>query len=480
METYRIRYLGGRNPARAIQLVREFMGVGLHAAKQLVETRAVILDNVSAAEARRVADRFTRIGAEVEVERTWQHLYAYAPQHNDRGDQPITRLRVGELEIAVDRGQLGALALGEPQPIVDGQARAWIEHWARAGLQVTDSEIAVLEAVSARDLQLEAELRERPDDVDAHLIYGDWLQAQGDVRGQLVLLQHAQTQTHDRAAVAELRTREQQLLRRHASHLFGPLRPFADVITIRWSLGFIDAAFVGAVGRRGAVAGLLKLLDELLRLPVAARLQSLGLTNALLQQSQLESLLCSSEVVACLRELELGDHLRNHLGNPGAIESELPLPSFGRLWTHLRKLRKLTLHGDHPPLRALHSRTLEHLELHMLALPHDMPEPFVDGRLPQLRTLTLDLPSAEQVSPAAFANLLALPEFDGVTELILQLPNDPIPHALAGVLASIPRLAGLELLDLSRCIADARAMELIVDARDRSRLPDGLRLPRAC
>src|SRR5690606_9249809 len=112
----------------------------------------------------------------------------------------------------------------------------------------------------------------------------------------------------------------------------------------------------------GAVAGLLKLLDELLRLPVAARLQSLGLTNALLQQSQLESLLCSSEVVACLRELELGDHLRN----PGTIESELPLPSFGRLWTHLRKLRKLTLHGEHPPLRALHSRTLEHLELHML------------------------------------------------------------------------------------------------------------------
>lgn len=477
METHRIRYIDGRSRMSAIELVREFVGVGLRAAKEVVETRGIILDNVSAAEARRVAERFAMIGAEVEVERVWEHVYAYAPGHPQRGDQPLSRLRAGELELVVDHGPLGAIEHGDPQRFVNelltrARANAQLERWAADGLQLANSELGVLEAVSERDATLEAELRERPDDVETHLIYGDWLQSRGDPRGQLVQLQHAIANAPSRAVEAELRVRERQLMREHGGHLFGPLRPIADAVVVRWSLGFIDTAFVGAVGGASPVAGLMQVLHDLLRLPIAARTRSLGLTSALLRRPQLESLLCSSDVVASLRELELGDHL---LG-PGSARSE-PMPGFGRLWSHLRKLRKLKLHCDRPPLRSLYSETLEHLALHVLSLPDTLAEPFVDGRLPRLRTLTLDLASADRISPATFANLLALPEFDGVTELNLQLPNHLIPHALANTFASIPRLASLELLDLSRCVVDAPAMHAIVDARDRGRLPDGLRLP---
>lgn len=471
METFRIRYLHGANPVSAIQLVREFMGIGRRDAKEVVETRGLILDRVSSAEVRRIVRRFAEIGAQVEVERTWRHVLAFNPDDPTRGEQPIQRLRAGELELAFDEGRLGELEPGEPELFTDEaltQRRviAQLERWTAAGLSLADSEIAALEAVSERDLGLEASLREHPDDVEAHLIYGDWLQARGDPRGQLIALQHAVAQASNGDGRI-LAAREREFRARHLGHLFGPLRSLADTLALRWSLGFLDAAFVGASSIERALYGPFEILAALLRLPIAARMTSLGLTSSLVHRHGLERLLCDSEVVACLRELELGDHL--------AAERRLT-PSFSRLWPHLRKLRKLTIHGDQPPLRALHSPTLEHLALHMRGLPDNFPERFVAGRLPELRTLTLDFLDAEAISPGVFADLLALPELDGITQLILRLP-DPLPYDLAAVFGGIPRLSSLAVLDLSGCRAGRLTMRALLDARDRGRLPDGMLLP---
>ena len=45
-------------------------------------------------------------------------------------------------------------------------------------------------ATTASNPELEAAILEAPDNVDAYLVYGDWLQAQGDPRGELMALQH--------------------------------------------------------------------------------------------------------------------------------------------------------------------------------------------------------------------------------------------------------------------------------------------------
>ncbi|KIG11721.1 WGR domain protein [Enhygromyxa salina] len=490
METYRIRYVSGDNPAPALELVCNFMGVGLREARELVGTRGVILDNVSAAEARRVTERFAAIGAEVEVEPIWRRVYAYDPRDPARADQVIQRLRAGAGELVIDEGQLGALVEGEPQLFADKrltERRLLVEldRWRARGLQLADSEIQIVEALSERDLALETALRNNPDDVAAHLIYGDLLQTRGDARGQLIALQHARSLACG-TKLTQLEARERDLLARHASHLFGPLRSVAQAVVVRWSLGFIDAAFIG-VGRGRAILAPLQALSDLLRLPIAARMTSLGVTSALLSRAQLEPVLCSSEVVACLRELELGDHVADAgfalPARPEPAPSRRQLgsarehPSLTRLWSHLRKLEKLILHSDQPPLHELHSPTLEHLELHMNGLRESSSRRFVPGRLPRLRTLALEFANADRVSPAAFADLLALPELDGVTEVTLRLPNNPIPFALADVLASIPRLATLASLDLSRCVVDERAMQAITHARDRGRLPNGLLMP---
>ena len=517
METYRIRYIDGPELGAALELVREFTGVGLRAAKEIVETRGVILDDVSAAEARRLREHFAAIGAEVEVEQTWRYVYAFDPDDPARGDQTIARVRAGPRELGLDVGNLGAMyAVRDPwttnvtaharegglltrndhppssvQRFAEDAARdrrldAQLERWRAEGRALAASEIEVLEAVSARDPALEARLREDPGDAANHLIYGDWLQSRGDPRGALVTLQRAVSEADpgDHRASRELRARELEYRKRHLSHLFGPLRRVADEVVETWSLGFIDAAFVGA-GRHRANTSPLSTLRDLLRLPIAARLRKLGLTTRLLRREAVEAILCESEVVAWLRELELGDQIR--------ADGPSPLV-FRWLWSHLPRLRKLTLRSDRPPLRSLHSASLEHLELYMLGLPNtaivteittDGPGPgdshphhFVAGRLPRLRTLSLGFETTQDMSPAAFAALLSLPEFDGVSALNLRLPrHQAMPVGVAEILASIPRLSALEVLDLSGCSVDARGMAAIEHARGRGYLPEDTRLP---
>ena len=398
METYRIRYVGGVAPASAIALVRELVGVGLRAAKELVDTRGVLLANVSAAEARVIEGRFIEIGAEVEVE------------PND-----------------------------SPNP--------------------ADAEMARLEEVSARDRSMEAELRERPDDVAAHLIYGDWLQARGDPRGELVMLQHACEQATESNARAELRAREQEFRRQHLGHLFGPLHELADALVVRWSRGFIDAAFVGVA--LGPEYGPTQVLQHLLRLPIAARMTSLGINTTTLHRPRLEEVLCASEAIEGLRELEL---------------TNWALPSPSKLWPKLAKLRKLTIHNDAAPLQSLHSATLEHLEWHILSDCHATSGPSAADRVPRLRTLTLVFPLVELVTPTFFGWLLSVPEFVGVRELIVCVPNVEIPLGLAQALATAA-LAQLDVLDLSRCVADAEVIEMLIAGRERGVLPKQLHLP---
>lgn len=485
METYRIRYLDGAHAIQAIKLVREFTAVGLHEAKQIVDRRGVILDQVTAAEARRIADQFTQIGAHVEVERTWRYMLAFDPRHVARGDQTLQRLRVGELELELEQGELGAWTGGEAETFADpeqvGQrVVAQLGDWQRRGLALADDEIGVLERLSAREPQLEQRIVANPDELESRLIYGDWLQAQGDPRGQLIALRAAlERATPDQRDA--LRDQVEAFESAHAGHLFGPLRAVVRELDPRWRGGMLDAAFVGAGlswSRHSGGPG--EVLAALLRLPIAACMTKLGLASSLLDRGDLEALLVASPVVANLRELELGDKIRpaGPHGRP---------PTLTRLWPHLARLRRLVLSEQRPPLRSLHSTTLEHLVLRLgslrqsdrhLGLPDGIEGNFVAGRTPKLRALTLEFVEGHDVEPGAFTDLLALPDLQGIRQLELVFAGHPIPHELVETFAVIPKLGSLERFDLSRCVAERRSLDALIAARGRGRLPVELRLPR--
>lgn len=80
-------------------------------------------------------------------------------------------------------------------------------------------------ATGARNPELEATIVASPDEADGYLVYGDWLQSQGEPIGELVGIQHALAKDPDDA---ELLAAEEKLLKGNANYFFGPEQPAAD------------------------------------------------------------------------------------------------------------------------------------------------------------------------------------------------------------------------------------------------------------
>ena len=103
--------------------------------------------------------------------------------------------------------------------------------------------------------QFEAAIARDPDDDDAYLVYGDWLQLRGDPRGELIALQY---RGHEDAA--------KDLLSRHAEHFYGALCARPGLLDVTWHLGFLRSCRFSLDDDRGpnhekrAVAALEELL----------------------------------------------------------------------------------------------------------------------------------------------------------------------------------------------------------------------------
>src|SRR5688572_6495226 len=96
--------------------------------------------------------------------------------------------------------------------------------------------------VAARNPQLEEAVAAAPDDPAGYIVYGDWLQREGDPRGELIALQAAQ-RTADQRTFARLKVAEHELLSKWAEHFYGDACrfPAARKSHLHWSLGFIES-----------------------------------------------------------------------------------------------------------------------------------------------------------------------------------------------------------------------------------------------
>jgi uncharacterized protein (TIGR02996 family) len=98
-------------------------------------------------------------------------------------------------------------------------------------------EPALREADDGRDPSLEAAIARDPEAREPYLVYGDWLEARGDPRGQLIAVQH---ELNKSAAHRRMLAAQEELLREHGERLLGPLRDCDDMLTdVQWYMGFI-------------------------------------------------------------------------------------------------------------------------------------------------------------------------------------------------------------------------------------------------
>lgn len=271
------------------------------------------------------------------------------PASPERGDQRFVRLQRREAELtrveatfAEERAR-SVQTLASPQAAHEAFAEAVGREEARGLVAVADDDAAIAR-LSARNEDLEIALGREPEDPAPFLVYADWLQAQGDPRGELIALQHGAEARPDLAAAAEAH------LKAHRRHLLGPIaRLSTDRTLLRWSRGFVRAA------------SFKEYVDHsLLLLPVSLLLAEV--VTVRLSPSTCRAL-ADHGGARQVRSLELGTW--NEGGEPysqvfhgdltalplafPALERLILRGTFGPLGLDLPKLRELDFVGSTPP-----------------------------------------------------------------------------------------------------------------------------------
>jgi uncharacterized protein (TIGR02996 family) len=149
----------------------------------------------------------------------------------------------------------------------------------------------------ARNLELERALIADPDDVATYLVYADWLQQEGDPRGELIARTiQAESDTNDDA---KLRAATKRRIERLIARLIGEL---AD-LNPSWRRGFVD----GVVLQRDRVRGPYpERLAALFRDPSAALLRTIVLHDVFATEGARSAALALADTPATLCELTLG------------------------------------------------------------------------------------------------------------------------------------------------------------------------------
>jgi uncharacterized protein (TIGR02996 family) len=170
-----------------------------------------------------------------------------------------------------------------------------------------------VDVVAPRNPQLEAAAQLDPNDEGPLLVLGDWLQSQGDPRGELLALQVAQKKNADPAGFVTLKRAIDAHYAAHEAAILGALYPWRHLLKLEWNLGFIRAARLSFEARHADDPPMAQLLDELTRLPSAVVLQELALGNpgdgptGKGRYQEAIDQLCRSAQPSTLRTLFLGD-----------------------------------------------------------------------------------------------------------------------------------------------------------------------------
>jgi uncharacterized protein (TIGR02996 family) len=133
-------------------------------------------------------------------------------------------------------------------------------------------QIPVSSAETLVNVEYEAAIIASPDDANGYLIYADWLMQQGDVRGELIAVQHALEAVKDPSQFLVLKQKDEALRHAHAREWLGVEVP--RHVELQWRRGFVASAEV--IGCDSAIA---TLLDALTASPAGRLLRSLTLNG---------------------------------------------------------------------------------------------------------------------------------------------------------------------------------------------------------
>lgn len=306
-----------------------------------------------------------------------------------------------------------------------------------------------------RHVELERAIAAEPELTASYSVYADWLQAEGDPRGEVMAA----------AIAAEARGDDKtfpKLLKKHVHDLLGPLaeiaaRPHgdreADPDVFTWRFGVIHRAYLHAERQKP----LDRTLDQVLRHASGRFLVELTLVQNDRIQATID--LLASRPPTSLRALRLW------------AVSNVKLAA---LWPALPHLRRLSLSGHALGLTERGQRfelpELERLELVDSQMAAASARALRDAPFPKLEQLRLDFGSGYTTGDASIDDvfeLLARKDLGSLRQLALVRTR--YIRELVMELGSSPVARNLDVLDLSHNqMTDANAADL---ARRRANFP---------
>jgi uncharacterized protein (TIGR02996 family) len=304
---------------------------------------------------------------------------------------------------------------------------------------------------AASNPDLEAAILQDLDDEAAYLVYGDWLQAQGDSRGELITLQAGLLKT---PKDKKLRTAADRLLAAHADHFWGKLVDVQDMLDdVVWHLGFIKSVRLHNVYERDEEFGdgskpkvpVADVLDWLLTHPSGRFLQELTVGIVYFYENRYSGIceVIGKRKAPALRKLFLGDFTYE--------ETELNWSEIGdakNLYKGVPNLRSLTLRSGSMKLGKIELPELRELITITGGMDRKSLKSILDARWPKLEKLSLQFgPSYE--CDVKLKDVLPILEGKGFPALRhLGLTNAEFTDELCRALPRSKILSQLEELDL--------------------------------
>ncbi len=271
--------------------------------------------------------------------------------------------------------------------------------------------------VEARNPDLEAVLFENPNDADGYAVYSDWLQAEGEPRGEIIALHNAVQKNPDDK---HLQMHLARLMYAARSQVFPPLlnkelnraRKGASAderCHATWANGFIRSARIGGIWENGNPSAA-DIIEELL-----AHSSGRFLTELRVATLRADRRKPYSDVIQTL--ISAGTHLRAlYLAKvPDEELAGIDLGALQTLFSALPRLQRLHLGAASLKVSEFGLAALQELTLSSPAIGTQTLQAVVNGPWPTLSTLSIDF-HHQDVDWSVLA-----PVFDGAVPLLRKL-----------------------------------------------------------
>lgn len=326
---------------------------------------------------------------------------------------------------------------------------------------------APLPARQAANSELEAAMLQDPDDEEASMVYADWLQTQGDVRGELaVIQQRLQREPGNRS----LKKQEARLLEEHTEHFLGQLKDLDDMLEdVEWQMGFIRKAKLKNTYERynneRPQVPVEEALGWLLDHPSGRFLQDLTMGIVDFEGNDYSSVaqLIGQRRLPTLRSLFLGDFIYE--------ETELNWSTIGNaapLYKGVPNLRSLTLRSG-----SMHLGTIDLPELREFTTITGGMEDRATGAIcranwPKLELLSLQFGRQYEGATSDVSKVQPILAAQGLPKLRhLGLTNAEFTDDLCRELPTSRILPQLEELDLKMGTMSDEGVDVLVEHADR-------------